>query len=267
MADVMEDRVRSIGLTAGICFVASAIVLAISIVRFPALPPANETSHVLEILVKHEAGSWMMLHAWMACGFLLATIAFTAFSFLLHLRGSSGPASIASGCALIGGALWIAFLSAELFVHPFIANLLPVDPGLATMLFNMLWFWKMGALWMAGMLFFVAVIAAGVAANARGILPVWLGLGGPLFAAIGVLVYLFELLAASATGGAINPMRGAFARYGVGLPLQAWMLGAGLVLLGDWRSRAATLPPQVRTAVPKREPQAPEPPPLPPPIP
>ncbi|MGE5175515.1 MAG: hypothetical protein ACM3JJ_03995 [Hyphomicrobiales bacterium] len=266
MADVMEERVRSIGLTAGICFVASAVVLAISIVLFPSLPPANETNRVLDVLVKQDNGAWMTLHAWMACGFLLATVAFTALSFLLHLRGSSGPASIASVSALVGGALWAAFLSLEFFVHPFLANLMPVDPGLGTMLFNVVWFWKMGALWLAGLLFFVAVVAAGWAANVRGILPAWLGLGGTVFGAIGILVYLFEFMGASATGGAINPMRGAFARYGVGLPLQAWMLGAGLVLIGDWRSRARTLPPQVRTAVPKRE-AAPEPPPLPPPIP
>lgn len=266
MADVMEERVRSIGLTAGICFVASALLLAISIVLYPSLPPANETSRILEVLVKEDNGSWMLLHAFMAAGFILATVAFTAFAFLLHLRGSSGAASIASSCALVGGALWATFLAAELFLHPFIANLMPVDPGLGTMLFNTYWFWKMGALWLAGMLLFASVIAAGWAANARGILPVWLGLGGPLFAAIGLIVYLFDFLGATATGGAINPMRSAFARYGVGLPLQVWMIGAGAVLLRDWRERAATLPPQVRTAVPKRE-SAPAPPPLPPPIP
>lgn len=270
MADVMEERVRSIGLTAGICFVASAVLLALSIVLYPALPPANETSRVLETLVKQDNGSWMWLHAFMAAGFLLASIAFTALSFLLHLRGSSGPAAIATACALVGGALWAAFLSAEFFVHPFIANLMPVDPGLATMLFNTYWFWKMGALWLAGMLLFFAVIAAGSAANSRGILPVWLGLGGPLFAAIGVLVYLFDFLGATATGGAINPMRSAFARYGVGLPLQIWMLGAGAIMLRDWRERVTVLPPQARTPVPRREREREsthEPPPLPPPIP
>ena len=116
------------------------------------------------------------------------------------------------------------------------------------------------------MMLFVAAIAAGSAANGRGILPVWLGLGGPIFAAIGLLVHLFDFLGATATGGAINPMRSAFARYGVGLPLQIWMLGTGAVLLRDWRERATVLPPQTRTAVPKRE-SASAPPPLPPPIP
>ncbi|HEX7078302.1 MAG TPA: hypothetical protein VF363_07770 [Candidatus Eisenbacteria bacterium] len=266
MADVMEERVRSIGLTAGICFVGGALLLALSIVLYPSLPPANETNKILEVLVRQDAGSWMWLHAFMATGFVLATIGFTALAFLLHLRGSSGAASIASSSALVGAALWTAFLTAEFFVHPFITNLMSVEPGLATMLFNTYWFWKMGALWFAGLLLFTAVIAAGSGANARNILPPWLGLGGPVFAALGILVYLFDFLGATATGGAINPMRSAFTRYGVGLPLQIWMLGAGAVLLRDYRDRATVLPPQARTPVPRREREAP-PVPLPPPIP
>ena len=70
-------------------------------------------------------------------------------------------------CAVIAGSLWAAFLSAEFFVHGFIRNLIGIDPGLATMLFNTYWFWKMGALWTAGMLLFAAVMTLGLAASAR----------------------------------------------------------------------------------------------------
>jgi hypothetical protein len=253
MADVMEERIRSIQFSSGISFVLGALLLALTITLYPSLPPANETNRVLEVLVKEDTASWMWLHAMMVAGFVFVTVAFTAFSFQLHLRGSSGPASVVSSCALVAGALWTAFLSAEFFVHPFVKNLMGIEPGLATMLFNTFWYWKMGALWTAGLLTFVAVIAAGTTATARGILPVWLGWGGAVFATLGVLIYFFEFATATATGSAINPMRGGFARYGVGLTLQLWLLATGATFLREWRDRVTTLPPQMRTPVPKRE--------------
>ena len=168
MADVMEERIRSIQFSSGIAFVLGALLLALTITLYPALPPANETNKVLEVLVKEDTSSWMWLHAMMLAGFAFVTVAFTAFSFQLHLRGSSGPASVVSSCALVGGAIWATFLSAEFFVFPFVKNLMGIEPGLATMLFNTYWYWKMGALWTAGLLMFVAVIAAGTTGTARG---------------------------------------------------------------------------------------------------
>lgn len=253
MADVMEERVRSAGLTSGIAFALGALFVSISIVLFPQLPPANETNKILDVLVRQEDGGWMWLHAMMAAGFVFATIGFVAFGFLLHFRGSSGPASVAMVCSLIAGSLWVGFLSAEFFVHPFIKNLMGVDPGLATMLFNTFWFWKMGALWGAGMLLFVAVIATGLSASARGVLPAWLGFAGALFATFGIILYAFEFLNATTIGGAVNPMRGPIGRFGVGLPLQIWMVAVGATLLRDHREHVTSLPPQRRTPVPRRE--------------
>lgn len=253
MADVMEERIRSAGLTAGITFALGAVLIAISIVLFPELPPANETSRILEVLVRQDNATWMWLHVALAAGFVLATIGFVSLGFMLHFRGATGPASAGMACAVIAGALWAAFLSAELFVHSFVRNLMSVDPGLATMLFNTYWFWKMGALWLAGLLMFVAVIAEGMAASARGIFPAWLGFGGALFATFGVILYGFEFLNATTIGAAINPMRGPIGRWGVGVPLQIWMVAAGAQLLRDYRERVSVLPPQVRTPVPKRD--------------
>jgi hypothetical protein len=146
------------------------------------------------------------------------------------------------------------------------------------MLFNIVWYWKMGALAVATSLLFVAVVAAGLSGSSRGILPVWLGWGGALFAVTGLLVYLFEFWSSTATGAAINPMRGPGMRYGVGLPLQLWLIAVGAMLLRDLRGmsgRGQALPPQTRTPVPPKRPptpheprfHGPEAPPLPPPIP
>jgi hypothetical protein len=99
MADVMEERIRSIQFSSGISFVLGALLLALTITLYPSLPPANETNKVLEVLVKEDTASWMWLHAMMVAGFAFVTVAFTAFSFQLHLRGSSGPASVVSTCA------------------------------------------------------------------------------------------------------------------------------------------------------------------------
>ena len=269
MPDIMEERVRSIQLGAGVAFALGALVLSLSLVFYPTLAPANQTSLILERLAKEDVTSWMGLHAFMAIGFLLAAVGFTALGFLLHLRGSSGPASVVTLCAMVGASIWSVFLSAEFFVGPFLKNLYPIDPGLATMLFTTIWFWKMGALTVGGVLMFVSVIFAGTAGTSRGILPVWLGWGGAFFGVVGVLVYLFEFWTSTATGAAINPMRSGAVRFGVGLPLQIWMIAVGGTFLREYRDRVTTLPPQARTPVPRRETavKAPEPPPLPPPIP
>jgi len=292
MADLMDERVRSIQLWAGLAFTAGAVILSLSLALFPNLAPANQTNLILETLVKQNVDAWMGLHAAMVIGFLLATVGFTAFAFLLHLRGSSGPASLVSVCALVGGALWATFLSIEFFVTPFVRNAYTIDPGLTTMVFRAIWFWKMGALALGAVLLFVAVIGAGVAGASRGVLPAWLGYAGALFGGIGVLVYVCDFWGSTVTGAAINPMRSMAVRFGIGLPLQVWMVAVGATLLREFRERATALPPQSRTPVPRREPGAvaggvvagggvgggsaaaaggmrgaPEPPPLPPPIP
>ena len=259
MADVMEERVHSIHFGAGVTFVAGALLILVSLVLLPNLPPANQTSQVLEAISREPAGSWMGLHALMAIGFLLAATGFTAFAFLLHLRGSSGPASAITVCALVGGSLWAAFLSLEFFAGPFMKNLYPVDPGLATMLFTMAWFWKMGGLALGAVLMFTAVILSGITGTARGILPLWLGWGGAFFGIVGVLVYVFEFWSSTPTGSAINPMRTPAIRFGIGLPLQVWMIAVGAMLLREHRGRVAVLPPQAPTPVPKRDPSRPAP--------
>jgi hypothetical protein len=276
MADVMEDRVRSIELCAGLGFTLGALVLSLSLVFYPTLPPASQTNLILDIVGKQDVGSWMNLHAFMLLGFLVVAAALTAFGFLLHLKGASGPASVVTMAALIGGGIWASFLSLEFFTTPFIKSYYPLEPGLATMLFNIVWYWKMGALAVGSVLLFVAVVAAGLSGTSRGILPVWLGWGGALFAVVGIAVYLFDFLGAEATGAAINPMRGTGVRFGIGLPLQVWLIAVGATLLRSYADhRAVPLPPQVRSPVPPRRPAAPkepvgsqpEPPPLPPPIP
>ncbi|MGH7682458.1 MAG: hypothetical protein ACRENN_10805 [Candidatus Eiseniibacteriota bacterium] len=254
MADVMEERVRSIQLCAGVTFALSALILSICLALYPTLAPAHQTNLILDAISKQDVGGWMWLHAWMVTGFLLATVGFTALAFLLHLRGSSGAASITSVSALVGGGIWATFLSMELFVAPFLKLYYPIDPGLATMLFATVWFWKMGALAVGAVLLFTAVIAAGTAGVTRDVMPVWMGWGGALFGGVGILVYLFEFWTTTATGLAINPMRNAGMRYGVGLPIQLWMIGVGATLLREWRMKSAALPPQMRTHVPpKRE--------------
>jgi len=65
-------------------------------------------------------------------------------------------------------------------------------------------------------------------------------------------LYAFEFMNASTVGAAINPMRGPIGRWGVGLPLQVWMVAVGATLLRDFRDHAVSLPPQVRTPVPRR---------------
>jgi hypothetical protein len=195
----------------------------------------------------------MQFHAFMAAGFILVTIAFSAFAFLLHLKGSSGTASIVGTCAILGGGIWVTFLAAELYAYRFFANLYGVDPGGSTMLFSTVWFWKLGALVAAGALFFVAVAFAGVTAVKREILPVWMGWGGAFFAIIGLVVYVIDFWGSTATGAATQPMQWPAMRYGVGLPLQLWMLGLGVILLRRYFTRpmpmrAAPVRPAVQAA-------------------
>ncbi|MEK7315892.1 MAG: hypothetical protein AAB011_06910 [Candidatus Eisenbacteria bacterium] len=237
MADVMDERIRAIQITSGVGFSAGALLVALSLLLYPSLPTANETNKILEILSKQEAGSWMMLHAALVLGFILAAIGFTGYGFLLHLKGSSGAAAIVTACSLVGCSLWVSFLSAEFFVHPFVMNLVSIEPGLGTMLFSLYWFWKLGAIALGAVLLFTAVAAAGVAATARGLQPVWLGWGGALFAVIGIVVYALDFLSASATGAPINPLRTPFVRFGVGLPIQLWLGTVGVMLLMEWSRR------------------------------
>lgn len=297
MADVMDERIRAIQITSGVGFTAGAILVALSLFLYPSLPAANETNKIVEILAKQEAGSWMMLHAALVLGFVLVAIGFTGYGFLLHLKGSSGAAAIVTACSLVGCSLWASFLCAEFFVHSFVMNLVSIEPGLGTMLFSLYWFWKLGALALGAVLLFAAVAAAGMAATARGLQPVWLGWGGALFAVIGIVVYAFDFLSAGATGAPINPLRTPFVRFGVGLPLQLWLGGVGVTLLMEWSKRMPAgaglrsggrrdtvrttgLAPKAsleqkpsmerqRPAAPPQGPgpQGPEPPPLPPPIP
>ncbi len=238
MADVMEERIRSIQRSAGFCFVLGSILLSITLFVYPTFPEVNRTNLVLEQITKSRGESWMQLHAFMVVGFFLVTVGFSALAFLLHLKGSSGSASIVATSALLGGGLWIAFLCAETYAYRFFANLYGVDPGGATMLFSTVWFWKLGAMAAAGVLEFVAVLFAGLAASKRGIAPVWLGWGGAFFAVIGIFLYTMEFWTSTATGAAIQPMQSPGVRYGIGLPLQLWLLGMGALLLRDYFASA-----------------------------
>lgn len=237
MADVMEERIGSIERAAGFGFVLGSILLALAVVLHPVFPEVNRTNLVLQAITKSRGESWMQLHALMAAGFVIVTVAFSAFAFLLHLKGSSGSASIVATCALLGGGIWVTFLSAELYAYRFFANLYGVDPGGSTMLFSTVWFWKLGALIVAGSLLFVAVVFAGVTGAKREIIPVWLGWGGALFALVGLLIYLMEFWSSTATGAATQPMQWPAVRYGIGLPLQLWMLGVGVLFLRRYYSR------------------------------
>ncbi|HEY2925046.1 MAG TPA: hypothetical protein VGJ98_08800 [Candidatus Eisenbacteria bacterium] len=247
MADVMEERIHSIERGAGFSFVIAAVVLATTMILHPVFPDVNRTGLVLQAITSARGDAWMLVHAIMAAGFGIAAIAFCGLAFLLHMKGSSGSASIVSTCALLGGGIWVTFLCAELYAYRFFANLYGVDPGGATMLFSTIWFWKIGALVAGALLFFGAVIASGVAGVKREIFPLWLGWGGALFALVGALVYILDFLSSTATGAASQPMQWPAMRYGVGLPLQLWMLGSGAILLRRYFTR-----PMVMRAAPAR---------------
>ncbi|HEY7727204.1 MAG TPA: hypothetical protein VID50_01990, partial [Candidatus Eisenbacteria bacterium] len=153
-----------------------------------------------------------------------------------------GSASVIGATALLGGALWVLFFSAELYGYRYLLNLYGIDPGLATALFSTVWFWKMGGIAAAAALTFVAVIASGVTGTARGVLPLWLGWGGAFFAIAGLGIYFFDFLGSTATGAAINPIQSPAVRYGVGLPLQLWLLGVGIHMMRAFLTREVMIP-------------------------
>jgi len=252
MADVMEERIRSIERTAGFAFVIASVLLASTMLVHPVFPDVNKTNQVLQTITSQKGEAWMQVHALMAVGFAIATVAFCALAFLLHIKGSSGSAAIVTTCALVGGGLWVTFLSAEMYATRFYANLFGIDPGGATMLFSTLWFWKIGALNAGALLFFAAVLFGGVAAVKRDVIPVWLGWGGALIAGVGAVVYIGDFWSSTATGAASQPMQWPAMRYGIGLPLQLWMLGVGAIFLQRYFTRApmrVTYPrPEARTS-------------------
>ncbi|TMQ49235.1 MAG: hypothetical protein E6K71_05310 [Candidatus Eisenbacteria bacterium] len=215
MADVMEERIRSIERTAGFAFVIASVLLGTTMLAHPLFRDVN-------------------------------------MAFLLHMKGSSGSASIVTTCALVGGALWVTFLSAETYAIRFYTNLYGIDPGGATMLFSTLWFWKIGALNAGALLFFAAVLFGGMAAVKRELIPVWLGWGGALLAGVGAMVYVGDFWSTTATGAASQPMQWPAMRYGVGLPLQLWMLGVGVIFLRRYFSRTP-----MRVTYPRPEARAP----------
>ncbi|HXF58545.1 MAG TPA: hypothetical protein VN539_01865, partial [Candidatus Saccharimonadales bacterium] len=192
MADVMEERIHSIQRTAGFAFVISAVILGTTMMVHPIFPDVNNTGNVLQTITAAKGEAWMQVHAIMAAGFAIAAIAFCALAFLLHLRGSSGSASIVSTCALLGAGVWVTFLSAELYAYRFFANWFGVDAGGATMLFSTVWFWKLGALYAGALFFFGAVIFAGIAGVKRDVMPIWMGWGGALIGIVGALVYVMD---------------------------------------------------------------------------
>jgi hypothetical protein len=251
MADVMEERIHSIERTAGFAFVVASVVLATTMLVHPVFPDVNRTNLVLQAITSARGDAWMQVHAIMAAGFAVAAIAFCGLAFLLHMKGSSGSASVVSTCALLGGGIWVTFLCAELYAYRFFANLYSVDPGGATMLFSTIWFWKVGALVAGALLFFGAVVFSGVAGVKRDLFPLWLGWGGALVALIGALVYILDFLSSTATGAASQPMQWPAMRYGVGLPLEVWMLGVGVIFLKRYFDR-----PMRMRAVPSRPVQA-----------
>jgi hypothetical protein len=243
MADVMAERIRSIQRCVGVTFIAGALFLAYSIIAQPSFDDVNRADQVLALLAKQGWTGWMALHAVMILGFALVTVGFAAFAFLLHLRGSSGSASVITVTAVLGGALWIGFFAAELYGYRYLTNLYTIDPSRATELFSTVWFWKLGAMVVAALLTFLAVAFAGATGTKRGVLPVWLGWGGALFAIGGLAIYAFSFLGSTDTGAAINPMQSAGVRYGIGLPLQLWVLGVGAWMMYAFVTGVSMAPP------------------------
>ena len=262
MADVMEERTHSLERTGGFAFVIAGAVLATTMLLHPVFPDVNKTGLVLQAITGANGEAWMQVHAVMAAGFVVAAIAFCSLAFLLHLKGSSGSAAMISTCALLGGGIWVTFLCAELYAARFFANLYSVDPGGATMLFSTVWFWKLGGLLAGALLLFAAVFVSGVAGVKRDLIPIWLGWGGALVALIGALVYVMDFWSMTATGTASQPMQWPAMRYGVGLPLQLWMVGVGVVFMRAYftrpmRARAAWVRPVGEPVARKTEHAAP----------
>ncbi len=237
MADVMEERIHSIERTAGFAFVIASVILGTTMLVHPVFPDVNKTGLVLQAITGQNGEAWMQVHAIMAAGFAIAAVGFCALAFLLHLKGSSGSASLVSTCALLGGGIWVTFLCADLYAARFFANVFSVDAGGATMLFSVVWFWKIGALEAGALLFFGAVVFSGVAAVKRDLIPLWLGWGGALVALVGALVYIMDFWSTTATGAASQPMQWPAMRYGVGLPIELWMLGVGAIFLQRYFTR------------------------------
>src|SRR5882672_3363188 len=133
MADVMEERIHSIERTSGFAFVIAAVTLGTTMLVHPTFTDVNNTGKVLQAITGAKGEAWMQVHAIMAAGFAIAAIGFCALAFLLHLKGSSGSASIVTTCALLGAGIWVTFLSAELYAYRFFTNVYGVDAGGATM--------------------------------------------------------------------------------------------------------------------------------------
>lgn len=256
MADVMAERIRSIQRCVGVTFIAGALFLTFSIIAQPSFDDVNRADQVLALLAKQGWTAWMSLHAVMILGFALVTIGFAAFAFLLHLRGSSGSASVITASAVLGGALWIGFFAAELYGYAYLKDLYTIDPSLATALFSTVWFWKLGAMVVAALLTFLAVAFAGATGTKRGVLPVWLGWGGALFAIGGLAIYTFSFLDSTGTGRAINPIQSAGVRYGIGLPLQVWVLGVGAWMMRAFVTGVSMAPPAPPMSRPAGRPPA-----------
>jgi len=53
MADVMEERIRSLQRCAGWCFVLGSILVGIAILVFPSFPEVNRTNLVLSKMLEH----------------------------------------------------------------------------------------------------------------------------------------------------------------------------------------------------------------------
>src|SRR5438552_4320080 len=135
MADVMEERIRSIERTAGFAFVIASVLLGTTMLAHPLFPDVNKTNQVLQTITSSKGEAWMQVHALMAGGFAIAAVAFCALAFLLHMRGSSGCASIVTICALVGGALWVTFIIAETYALCFYKNLYVIVPVGVTKIF------------------------------------------------------------------------------------------------------------------------------------
>ncbi len=91
MADVMEERIRSIQRSAGFCFVLGSILLSITLFVYPTFPEVNRTNLVLEQITKSRGESWMQLHAFMVVGFFLVTVGFSALGTMWTATSGISP--------------------------------------------------------------------------------------------------------------------------------------------------------------------------------
>src|SRR5437667_7813577 len=90
MADVMEERIRSIERTAGFAFVIASVLLGTTMLAHPLFPDVNKTNQVLQTITSSKGEAWMQVHALMAAGFAIAAVAFCGVVFLLHLKCEYG---------------------------------------------------------------------------------------------------------------------------------------------------------------------------------